>query len=93
MNKLEFLQGPWLWAWYCGLLIGNVWAAVTAVYVIFTGGLIVFIIFGALLWPLWVIIIAIPTTVMLGCLFTIFVVTWKSMKAMYRALPFTIKRA
>ena len=92
MDKLNFLAGPWLWAWYCGIVIGNVWALVTAVYTIFTGGLLLFMFGGVILWPLWVIIVALPVTLVLGILFTVVTVSYKALRSAYDALPFTLNK-
>ena len=92
MNKLEFLQGPWLWAWWIGVLIGNVLAFATFVSYVLAGDIGI-LLWGPFLYPFWIIITAVICTIPLGIVFTCAVVTWRSMKAMYRALPFTIKRA
>jgi len=90
MSKLSWLQGPWLWAWWAGVAIGNVTAIATFVMYLADGNVGV-LIWGPFLFPFWIIITAALVTIPLGIVFTCGVVVYKSLLAAYRALPFTVE--
>lgn len=90
MSRLNWLGGPWLWAWWAGVTVGNVTAMVTFVMYLAQGNIGV-LLWGPFLYPFWVIITAALLLIPLGIVFTCGVVVYKSSMSAYHALPFTVR--
>ena len=88
----SWLSGPWLWAWYTGVLIGNLLALATFVSYLLNGNWVAAFLFAPLLWPFWVIITALVLLIPLGVAFTCGAVVVKTTVSAYHALPFTVNR-